>query len=138
MRELHAVKNAFQSKLAQKKLRQQPQQKLLTSSAKPLALKPSKISVEKLQNKVGQGLKRLSVQAERINQLSNELEAAMVELNQNSFVINQDLKNIQTLRGSNTSLNVCECKVDTVPYVEQQPNGSLVLKSRRVILSPVK
>jgi hypothetical protein len=109
-------------------LRQKAQPKLLS-------LKPAESSQGKLQQKVGDGLKRLSVQAEHINQLATELETAILELKALTSAVNRDLQEIQSVRGYATNLDICEFKALAVPHVAQTNSGSLILKLRQVKLS---
>lgn len=85
-------------------------------------------------------------QAERINQLSAELEVAVLELKEIALEVNRDWRAFQATqestrnaiakRGSSTSLvtNICEYQVASVPNVQQKPSGSFVLTSQPIDL----
>lgn len=74
------------------------------------------------------------MQAERLNQLSNELETAMIELKAIATEVKRDLRAVQATGHSCFASNICEFVADVVPYVAQKPSGSLVLMLRPVDL----
>ncbi|HEY9875569.1 MAG TPA: hypothetical protein V6D12_19210 [Candidatus Obscuribacterales bacterium] len=102
--------------------------------AKPFTSKCNKMSQEILQQRLVNGLKSLDVQAERLNQLSNELEAAMIELKAIATDVNRDLRAVQATGQACFVSKICEFVADVVPYVVQKPSGSLVLILRPVDL----
>lgn len=128
MRELPA---ALQSIQANSNNLNGHQQALL---AKPLTSKCNKMSQEILQQRLVNRLKSLDVQAERLNQLSNELETAMIELKAIATEVKRDLRAVQATGHSCFASNICEFVADVVPYVAQKPSGSLVLMLRPVDL----
>jgi hypothetical protein len=101
---------------------------------KPLKSKCNKMSQEILQQRVVNGLKTVDMQAQRLNQLSRELEAAMIELKEIATEVNRDLRAVQAKGHSCLAANICEFVADVVPYVAQKPSGSLVLMLRPVDL----
>ena len=102
---------------------------------KPLLPFPIKSSLEKLRRRTTRGVKRLESQAKRINELSAELEAAVLELKAIASEINPDWKAIQaTHKSSSKTTNVYEYRVAAVPQVELKPDGSFVLLSKSVDL----
>lgn len=134
MRKLQlGIKALAQQGQSNRRQKAQPQQ--MGTQPKLLSLKPAESSQGKLQQKVGDGLKRLSVQAEHINKLATELETAILELKALTSVVNRDLKEIQSVRGYATNLDICEFKALGVPHVAQTNSGSLILKLRHVNLS---
>ena len=134
MRKLQlGIKALAQQGQINRRQKAQPQQ--MGTQPKLLSLKPAESSQGKLQQKVGDGLKRLSVQAEHINKLATELETAILELKALTSVVNRDLKEIQSVRGYATNLDICEFKALAIPHVAQTNSGSLILKLRHVNLS---
>ena len=95
---------------------------------KPILRFPIRSSLEVLQRRATSGVKRLEKQAKRINQLSAELEAAVLELKAIACEINHDWK---VIHGSQ---NICEYHAATVPQVESKHDGSFVLISKPVDL----
>ncbi len=87
-----------------------------------------------LQQRANQGWRRLERQAQRINQLANELEAAVLELKAIASEVNPDWRAIQATQKSSTSVDVCEYHAAVVPKVEPKQDGSFVLRSRAVDL----
>lgn len=89
---------------------------------KPQELPPSKQT----------GWQRLTAQAERINQLAAELEAAMFELK----AIATDINCVQRLQQypQKLSNSVCEYLPTVVPYVAHKQSGTFVLTKRSVDL----
>jgi hypothetical protein len=79
-------------------------------------------------------LKRLESQAERINQLSAELEAAVFELKAIASEINSDWKAIQATQNSSIGANICEYRAVVVPHVAPKQDGSFVLLSKPIDL----
>lgn len=83
---------------------------------------------ELLQQRLSDRLKSLEAQAQRINQLSSELDAAILELKDISTQINAELRAI------NKKAEICEYKARAVPYMKQKQDGSLVLTTRPIDL----
>jgi hypothetical protein len=76
----------------------------------------------------------LESQAERINQLSAELEAAVFELKAIASEINPDWRAMQATHKSSTTTDVCKYHTAVVVQVEPKQDGSFVLKSKSVDL----
>lgn len=75
------------------------------------------------------------LQAERINQLSAELEAAVFEFKAMAAEVNQDWKAFQTMqKATNGIMDICKYQTVNVPHVQQKSSGSLVITSRTVDL----
>ncbi|MEB3182074.1 MAG: hypothetical protein VKL59_24015 [Nostocaceae cyanobacterium] len=78
------------------------------------------------------GCQRLVAQAQRINQLSQELEAAMFELKAIANSLNTQRRQI---KGNSVPLkSVCQYMAIGLPFVGQQPDGSFILATRPVDL----
>jgi hypothetical protein len=103
-------------------------------SPKPLLAFPVSLSLEMLRLRTSKGVRRLENQAKRINQLSAELEAAVLELKAIASEVNPDWKAIQTTQNSSAPANVCEYRTTTVPQVQPKANGSFLLISKPVDL----
>ncbi|NES17542.1 MAG: hypothetical protein F6K41_00960 [Symploca sp. SIO3E6] len=102
---------------------------------KLLAPATTKPSLQQLQQRTNNALRRLGNQAERINQISAELEAAIWELQAIASEVNQNWKALQVMQQSTTKAitpEICEYQATSVPTIEQKPCGSLVLTSRLV------
>lgn len=95
-----------------------------------------------LRQRTTDGLRRLHNQGSRINQLSAELEAALLELKAIASEVNQDHRALQGIQqhtlGTKTLTSfapeVCEYQAVNLPNVQQQQSGSLLLTSRPVDL----
>lgn len=98
---------------------------------KPLSVQSS---LDKLRRRIAKGMRRLENQAKRINQLSAELEAAVLELKAIGSEINPDWKAIQITQNSANSVNVCEYQTMAVPQVESKADGSFLVISKPVDL----
>ena len=139
-----------------------PQQ--VSDRQKPLLSFPVKSSLEVLRKRTTEGVERLESQAQRINQLSAELEAAVLELKAIASEVNRDWRALQAIqepgkgaicaavqrfaiafakpgataakREARESFipDVCEYQAANVPNVKQKPSGSFVLTSRPVDL----
>lgn len=139
-----------------------PQQ--VSDRQKPLLSFPVRSSLEVLRKRTTEGVKRLESQAQRINQLSAELEAAVLELKAIASEVNQDWRALQAIQESSTGAicaqeqrfaiafakpgataakrdaresfipDVCEYQAANVPNVKQKQSGSFVLTSRPVDL----
>jgi hypothetical protein len=130
-----------------------PQQ--VSDRQKPLLSFPVRSSLEVLRKRTTEGVKRLESQAQRINQLSAELEAAVLELKAIASEVNRDWRALQAIQESSTGAialanpgataakrearesfipDVCEYQAANVPNVKQKQSGSFVLTSRPVDL----
>jgi|SRR4028119_1754813 hypothetical protein len=101
---------------------------------RPLLSLPISSSLEGLRQRTTEGLRRLESQAEQINQLSTELEAAMLEFKAIASEINPDWRAIQATQKSFTSADVCEYRTTGIPQVAAKQDGSFVLRSKSVDL----
>ncbi len=102
---------------------------------------PIHSSLEVLRQRTREGLRRLEQQGSRINQLSGELEAAVLELKAIASEVNRDWKAFQAMQQPATGgivSNVCEYRIAKVPNVQQKPSGLFVLTSRPVDLFKVE
>ncbi|MBE9125859.1 MULTISPECIES: hypothetical protein [unclassified Coleofasciculus] len=105
-------------------------------SKAPLSF-PIQSSLGRLQQRTRNGLRRLEYQASRINELSTELEAAVLELKAIASQVNRDLKALQATqqpRSKAIAPKVCEYRAANLPTVYQKPSGLFVLTSRSVDL----
>ena len=94
---------------------------------------PSPLKV--LRQRTIEGWKRLESQAVRINQLSAELEAAMLEFKAIACDVNRDWRTFQATHEPTSAIaDICEYQVVNVPNVYQKPSGSFILNSRRIDL----
>jgi uncharacterized phage infection (PIP) family protein YhgE len=132
----------------QKRAKPEESQALLqeVSQAKPRLSPPAKSSLEALRKRTHEGLQRLQNQAERINQLSAEVETAVLELKALAQEVNRDWRLMQAtqepsteLRGKQNAIasvvsNICEYQATHVPNVRQKRSGGFILTSRRVDL----
>jgi hypothetical protein len=139
-----------------------PQQ--VSDRQKPLLSFPVRSSLEVLRQRTTEGVKRLESQAQRINQLSAELEAAVLELKAIASEVNRDWRALQAIQEPSTGAicasqqrfaiafakpgetaakrdaresfipDVCEYQAANVPNVKQKQSGSFVLTSRPVDL----
>lgn len=117
-----------------------------TSQPKPRLSLPAKSSLEELRQRTHEGMKHLQSQAERINQLSGELEAAVLELKATAQDVNRDWRLMQAtqepitdVRGKEIAIasvisNICEYQATHVPNVRRKQSGVFVLTSRRIDL----
>ncbi len=101
---------------------------------KPLLAFPVSFSLEMLRRRTTKGVRRLEKQAKHINQLSAELEAAVLELKAIASEVNPDWKAIQTTQNLSDLNNVCEYRTTAVPQVKPKANGSFLLISKPVDL----
>jgi hypothetical protein len=109
-----------------------PQQ--INDQKRPFLSFPIRSSLDVLRQRTTEGMRRLETQAEHINQLSAELEAAMLDLKAIASEINLDWRAIQATKKSSPRANVCEYRATAVPQVKVKPDGSFVLRSRPVDL----
>jgi hypothetical protein len=121
-----------------------PQQ--VNEQQRPLLPFPITSSVRVLRQRTIEGLRRIESQAERINQLSAELETAVLELKEIASEVNRDWRAFQAIqqptidaiakRDTSPSFasNICEYQVANVPNVQQKPSGSFLLSSRSIDL----
>lgn len=108
---------------------------------KPLVSFPARSPLEVLRQRTDNGLKRLEHQAERINQLSAELETAMLDLKAIASEVNRDWRALQATQKPKTDAiasfvhnNVCEYQSVNIPSVQHKRSGAFVLTSRPVDL----
>lgn len=80
--------------------------------------------------RVNAGWQRLSVQAQRINQMAIELETAIYELK----VIANDLNCDRRIHDRNQTKSVCEYFTASVPWVRRKKVGTFVLTTRQIDL----
>lgn len=107
---------------------------------------PVKSPMESLRQRTQESLRGLQSKAERINQLSAELETAVLELKAIAQEVNRDWRAIQAtqepITGASKKRNaiasfvpdVCQYQAIYVPIVHQKQSGELVLTSRTVDL----
>ena len=108
---------------------------------KRLVSATAKSSLKRLRERTNNDLKRLGNQAERINQLSAELEAAILQLKAIASEVNQDWRELEAIQKPTTdpiTLEVCEYRAVSTPIIQQKPCGSLVLLSRPVNLGKIE
>ena len=90
---------------------------------------------EGMRQRTTQGLRRLMLQAERINQLSAELEAAVFEFKAMAAEVNQDWKAFQTMHKATSAItDICKYQAVHIPLIQQKSSGSFVITSRTVDL----
>lgn len=95
---------------------------------------PAPSSLDKLRWRITKGMRRLENHALRINQLSAELEAAVLELKAVASEINPDWKTIQATQNSANKVNICEYQMMAVPKVESKADGSFLVISKPIDL----
>ena len=96
---------------------------------------PVPLPPEGLRQRTTQGLRRLKNQAERINQLSAELEAAVLEFKALASEVNQDWKGFQSMQEPTRAIaDICKYQAVNVPHVQQKSSASFVMTSRTVDL----
>lgn len=106
--------------------------KQVSNQKRPLVSFPVRSHLGVLRQRTSEGWRRLESQAKRINQLSGELAAAMLEFKAIASEINQDWRAIQAIQKSSNTTDICKyCNV-AVPHVETKPDGSFLL-----LLKPV-
>ena len=101
----------------------------------------TKSSLKLLRERTNNDLRRLGNQAERINQLSAELEVAILQLKAIASEVNQDWRELQAIQKPTAdpiTLEVCEYRAVSTPIIQQKPCGSLVLLSRPVNLGKIE
>ena len=106
--------------------------KQVSNQKRPLVSFPVRSHLEVLRQRTSEGWRRLESQAKRINQLSAELETAMLELKAIASEINQDWRAIQAIQKSSNRADICKYCSVTVPHVQTKPDGSFLL-----LLKPV-
>lgn len=82
---------------------------------------PAQAKRETPQARLQEGLKRFLRQAEQVNQLSVQLEAAMLELKTIATDLNQDLKSLKN------PTPICEYQAASLPRVARKADGSWIL-----------
>ena len=92
------------------------------------------INVNTPHDKVQSGLRHLEAQAQKINQLSVELEKALWELKNIATQVNQDSRFLSIQPSKMKPLAICEYHSANVSVIKQKSNGCLVLTSRPVDL----
>jgi len=96
----------------------------------PLFL-PSAIPIAELQQGCAQGLRRMALQAEKVNQLSLQLESAMAEMKAIATEVNRDWRALQFLTTPNQiPQNICHYQVREIPYIQSHRQGTFTLTSR--------
>jgi hypothetical protein len=120
--------------------------KQVNEQQRPLLPFPITSSVRVLRQRTIKGLRRIESQAERINQLSAELEVAVLELKEIASEVNRDWRAFQAIQqptidaiakrdiSPSFACNICEYQVANVPNVQQKPSGSFLLSSRSIDL----
>lgn len=102
---------------------------------KPLLSLPVKSPMGVLRQRTIDGLRRLKNQGLRINQLSAELEEAMLEFKAIASEVNQNWKAIQAIQEPTSAVaDICEYQVVNVPSIQQKTSGSFIVTSRTVDL----
>lgn len=88
-----------------------------------------------LRQRTVQGLGELKHQAERINRLSAELEAAVCEFKAIASEVNQDWKALQAMQEQTSAIaDICQYQTVHLAVVQQKSSGSFVLTSQTVDL----
>lgn len=82
---------------------------------------PAQAKRETPQARLQEGLKRFLRQAEQVNQLSAQLETAMLELKTIATDLNQDLKTL------NNPTPICEYQTASLPRVARKADGAWIL-----------
>jgi len=101
---------------------------------KPLFL-PVAVPLEQVQKSCNEGVRRLAMQSEKINNLSQQLEAAMAEMKAIATEVNRDWRAVQLLNSPNQiPPSLCHYDVRQVPQVQRLANGTFVLNYRSVDL----
>jgi non-ribosomal peptide synthetase component E (peptide arylation enzyme) len=96
---------------------------------------PVSLPPEGLRQRTTQGLRQLNNQAERINQLAAELEAAVLEFKALASEVNQDWKAFQAMQKPTSAIaDICQYQAVHVPLVRQKSSGSFAITSRTVDL----
>lgn len=113
------------------------QPKQINTTGNPLLSFPIRSSLDRVRRRLTTGMRRMENQAKRINQLSAELEAAVLELKVIASEVNPDWRAMQTTQkssSSRTNVDVCEYCATAVPLVELKPDNSFVLLSKPIDL----
>ena len=113
------------------------QQKQSHTQATSLLPFPIKSSWGKVGRRLTSGMRRMENQAKRINQLSGELEAAVLELKAIASEINPDWRGLQATQKSSSSrtrTGICEYHAIAIPQVELKPDNSFMLISKPIDL----
>jgi hypothetical protein len=104
-------------------------------SQKSLLSFPVSFPPHGLRQRTLQGLGELKHQAERINRLSAELEAAVFEFKAIASEVNQDWKALQAMQEqTSAAADICRYQAVHLPIVQQKSSGSFVLTSRTLDL----
>lgn len=113
------------------------QRKQIHTPVNPLLSLPLKSSLDRVRRRLTNGMRQMENQAKRINQLSAELEAAILELKVIASEINPDWRTMQATQisfSSRTRTGICEYHATAIPQVELKPDNSFVLISKPVDL----
>ena len=95
-------------------------------------IKPSHALEAQKPKPIQTGLKQLEAQADKINQLSATLEAAIWEFKAIATQVNQD-RLLRSKRRDGKPDQICEYRKAVVPVVRQKSSGRFVLMSRSVL-----
>jgi hypothetical protein len=96
-------------------------------------LEPPKPSIPSLD----EAFQRLEAQAEQVNQLSVEQETAILKLKVIAEQVERDWKTAKPTARSQSAIHlppICEYLDTSIPHVERDPNGGLILTSRSIDL----
>lgn len=97
-----------------------------------LNLKPLRITSEA---QIAEEIKRLEVQAERVNQLSLAQEAALLELRAIAKKLERDRQSLpEEAEGFTAEIPQCEYLTEVVPYVEREADGAFIVTTRAIDL----
>lgn len=130
----HPTHSGETSEIMQSVLLKESRSQPVSITQKPSLPFPIRLPLVILRRRTLKGVKRLENQAKRINQLSAELEAAVLELKVIASEINPDWKAIQAIQNLGKQTNICKYYTTTVPQVEPKADGSFVLISKPVDL----
>lgn len=117
----------------------------ISSQLQKFALIPSSIvkttdqaETDKSRERIKVGLRKLQLQAQKINQLSTELEKAIWELKAIATEVNEDSRFFRIKQRNADRFQICEYRSAYVPIIRQKSGGNLLLTSRTVDLSQKK
>ena len=94
-------------------------------------VKPQKRIEADTPKRIRTGLKQLEVQAEQINQLSRQLEAAIRKLKAIATAVDEDRRFLHKRRHRRED-SICEYRNLSLPVVRQKSSGRIVLMSRSI------
>lgn len=124
MRKLQAIVLAISSQLQD-----------LKSTSASVVKTTDQAESDQSRQRIKTGLRKLEAQAQRINQLSTELEKAMWELKAIATEVNQNSRFFRIKQRNANRFQICEYRSAYVPVIRQKSGGNLVLTSRTVDLS---